>query len=187
MMPELIQIKRMFTAVEQYSGFLSIIPRERGAVMPYHHHPLISEIGLATARRELGPALPRILGYFRQDGIASLSAIENAMHGSNATAMVLPAHSLKGESRQLGAERLGELAQHLEMTARRCIEERTELPGTLIEDVRSLRSLFHETMVTLERAIGTEGQAPAPIPAAAPPRPRIVAPPQRPIFGRRAS
>ncbi|CAN5291705.1 hypothetical protein BH10PSE13_BH10PSE13_26420 [soil metagenome] len=155
--------------------------------MPYHNHPLISETGLATARRELGPALPRILGYFQQDGLASLSAIEKAMQAGNATAMVLPAHSLKGESRQLGAERLGELAQHLEMTARSCIEERTELPGALIEDVRGLRPLFHETMLTLERAIGTEAQAPAPVPAASPPRPRIVAPPQRPVFGRRAS
>ncbi|MCE7797927.1 Hpt domain-containing protein [Sphingobium sufflavum] len=161
--------------------------------MSYRDLPLISDTDLATARRELGSALPRILGYYRQDGVTSIHAIENAMQARSATALVLPAHSLKGESRQLGAERVAELSQYLEMTARRCIEDRTELPDALAEDVRGLRSLFHETMTVLERTIGT-GEAPpaarapvAPSPPAsiARPRPAGVAP-QRPVFGRRA-
>jgi HPt (histidine-containing phosphotransfer) domain-containing protein len=154
--------------------------------MPYRDHPLIGESDLAAARRELGQALPRILGYFRQDGIASLSAIERAMQSANPTAMVLPAHSLKGESRQLGAERLGELAQHLEITARRCIEDRTDLPTDLAEHVRDLRPLFHETIVQLERMIGTP-DAPASVAAVISQRPRPLTSLQRPVFGRRAS
>ncbi|MFT3965652.1 MAG: Hpt domain-containing protein [Sphingobium sp.] len=147
--------------------------------MPYHHLPLISETGLASARRELGTALPRILGYYRQDGAASISAIESAMQTRNPTAMVLPAHSLKGESRQLGVERLAELAQHLEMTARQCIEDRISLPDELATDVRALRGLFHETVAHLERAVGHD--------AAVATRPRASGASQRPVFGRRAS
>jgi HPt (histidine-containing phosphotransfer) domain-containing protein len=146
--------------------------------MPYHHLPLISESDLASARRELGNALPRILGYYRQDGVSSITAIEDAMQARNATAMVLPAHTLKGESRQLGAGRLTELAEHLEMTARQCIEHREDLPDDLSEDVRGLRPLFQETVVHLERVVGE------PVTAA---RPRPTAAPLRPVFGRRAS
>ncbi|HEX7854675.1 MAG TPA: Hpt domain-containing protein [Sphingobium sp.] len=147
--------------------------------MPYHHLPLIDEAGLASAKRELGPALPRILGYYRQDGVSSITAIEDAMHSRNATAMVLPAHSLKGESRQLGAGRLAELAQHLEMTARSCIEDRQNLPDALMEDVRGLRALFQDSVAHLERAVSE--------PAATAVRPRVPGGPQRPVFGRRAS
>jgi HPt (histidine-containing phosphotransfer) domain-containing protein len=146
--------------------------------MPYRNLPLISEVDLTTARRELGPALPRILGYYRQDGVGSILAIENAMQARNATALVLPAHSLKGESRQLGAERVAELSQHFEMIARRCIEERTDLPETLGNDVRILRPLFHETVTLLERMVG-DGSAPV--------LPRTTTTPRRPVFGRRAS
>lgn len=149
--------------------------------MPYRDYPLIDDADLATARRELGPALSRILGYYRQDGVVSILAIENAMQARNATALVLPAHSLKGESRQLGAGRVAELSQHLEMSARRCIEERTELPDTLADDVRCLRSLFHETITMLERAVGGE---PAPITTI---RARVGSAPQRPVFGRRVT
>lgn len=147
--------------------------------MSYHHLPLISDTGLATARRELGAALPRILSYFRQDGYASVTGIEQAMHDANPAAMVVPAHTLKGESRQLGAGRLSALAEHLEMTARRCIEDRISLPDALSEDVRALRGLLQQSIAALEEAIGVE----APIP-----RPRTAGPASlRPVFGRRAS
>lgn len=154
--------------------------------MPYRHLALINEAGLAAVRRELGSALPRIVGYFRQDGAASLSAIENAMQTGNAAALVKPAHSLKGEARQLAAERLGELAWHLEKTARRCIEERSALPEDLAADVRNLRPLFHESMMRLEHVVGAD-EASAPAAPAFASRARPAAPPQRPVFGRRAS
>jgi HPt (histidine-containing phosphotransfer) domain-containing protein len=147
--------------------------------MPYRHLPLISDTDLAAARRELGSALPRILGYFRHDGVASILAIENAMQARNATALVLPAHSLKGESRQLGAERVAHLAEHLEMTARRCIEERSDLPEALSDDVRGLRPLFHDTITLLECAVGPDAPLMAPSFRARP------VTPQRPVFGRR--
>lgn len=149
--------------------------------MPYHVHPLISESGLAEARQELGTSLPRILGYFREDGIASLSAIERAMRDRDPAAMVLPAHKLKGESRQLGGERLTELALYLEMTARRCIEERAALPDELAPHARALRPLFHETITQIERVLTAAAAAPA-----IPPRARPGTPGQRPVFGRRA-
>lgn len=115
--------------------------------------PLIDESGLALAQRELGEALPRILGYFREDGAGSVGAIEAAMHNHDAAAMVRPAHTMKSEARQFGGEALADLSQHLEMTARRCIEERVPLPDDLLDDVHSMRSLFQDTIAFLARVI----------------------------------
>jgi|KBSSwiS6_1023812.scaffolds.fasta_scaffold10973_2 HPt (histidine-containing phosphotransfer) domain-containing protein len=142
--------------------------------MPYHDRPLINAADLAVTRREIGPAFARILGYYRQDGVVSITTIEDAMAERNAAAIILPAHSLKGESLQFAAMRMAELAQHIEMTARQCVEERIALPDTLDHDVGQMRLCFHETVKLLEAAI-----------AASPPIARTAA--TRPVFGRRAA
>jgi len=56
-------------------------------------------------RSEMGPGFIRILSYFREDGVKSIAQIEQAMHDQNTTALVLPAHTIKGESRQLAPSR----------------------------------------------------------------------------------
>ena len=54
-------------------------------------------------RKQDAPALSR-LRYFREDGAKSLNQIEQAMRDENTIALVIPAHTLKGETRQFGAE-----------------------------------------------------------------------------------
>ena len=56
-------------------------------------------------RAELGPGFIRILSYFREDGTKSVGQIELAMREQNTAALVIPAHTLKGEARQLGDRR----------------------------------------------------------------------------------
>ena len=62
-----------------------------------------------ATRTQLGAAFVRILGYFREDGIKSVAAIEEAMRARSAGGLVMPAHTLKSEARQFGAERPGAL------------------------------------------------------------------------------
>ena len=102
------------------------------------------------ARSELGAAFVRILGYFREDGVKSVAAIETAMRALNAAAMVLPAHTLKGEARQFGAEPLGALAEKIETIARDCVENR-DTPDEALQSVVELRPLFDRTLEMLER------------------------------------
>ena len=101
-------------------------------------------------RAELGADFVRILGYFREDGVKSVSAIEEAMRERSAAALVRPAHTLKGESLQFGAEPLGALAERIEMVARRCVETR-DAPDELIQDVVQLRPLFEQTLQLFQR------------------------------------
>ena len=73
-------------------------------------------------------------------------------------ALVRPAHTLKGDSLQFGADRLGLLAELIEKAARRAVEARN-FPDGLDEPVTRLRSLFAETIAVLG-----EQNRPAPSP-----------------------
>ncbi|MBW0007675.1 MAG: Hpt domain-containing protein, partial [Sphingomonas sp.] len=74
------------------------------------------------SRTELGPGFIKILSYFKEDGVKSIQLIEDAMREQNTIALVLPAHTIKGEARQLGAEPLAKIAELIESTARLCVE-----------------------------------------------------------------
>ena len=70
--------------------------------MSFEGSTLVDWVAYAHARGELGAGFVRILGYFREDGVKSVAAIEGAMRAQSAAAMVIPAHTLKGEARQFG-------------------------------------------------------------------------------------
>lgn len=114
------------------------------------HDDLVDWPAFMAARAELGSDFIRILGYFREDGIKSVAAIEDAVRQGNATALVIPAHTLKGESAQFGADPLSELAEQIEAVARRCVETR-ERPDELLEQVVRLRPLFEATLAAFEK------------------------------------
>jgi HPt (histidine-containing phosphotransfer) domain-containing protein len=103
------------------------------------------------SRSELGPGFIRILSYFKEDGVKSISQIEEAMRDQNTTALVLPAHTLKGESRQLGAEPLAAIAELIETTARFCVEAH-RFPDELVPEVVELRRLFNDTVALFDKA-----------------------------------
>jgi histidine phosphotransfer protein HptB len=122
--------------------------------MAYETEELVNWADFSQARAQLGPEFVRILGYFREDGIKSIAAVEDAMRQGDATALVRPAHTLKGESLQFGGQRFGLLAEHIEFVARRCVETR-ESPDELIEHVVRLRPMFEETMALFDRETAT--------------------------------
>ena len=111
---------------------------------------LIDWAAFGQARSELGGGFVRILGYFREDGVKSVAALESAMRAKSAAAMVIPAHTLKGEARQFGAEPLALLAEQIEMIARDCVEMQ-DTPEHALEHIVKLRPLFTKTLELLER------------------------------------
>ena len=111
---------------------------------------LVDWAAFQQARSELGAGFVRILGYFREDGVKSVAAIEAAMRAKSAAAMVIPAHTLKGESRQFGAEPLAQLAEQIETIARDCVEMQ-DTPEEALEHVVQLRPVFTRTLELLER------------------------------------
>ena len=118
--------------------------------MSFEGSTLVDWAVFQRARSELGAGFVRILGYFREDGVKSVVAIEQAVRARNAAAMVIPAHTLKGEARQFGAEPLAMLAEVIETIARDCVEMQ-DTPEQALEHAARLRPLFTQTLELLER------------------------------------
>ena len=113
--------------------------------MSFEGSTLVDWTAYSHARSELGAGFVRILGYFREDGVKSVAAIEAAIRALNAAALVIPAHTLKGEARQFGAEPLAALAEEIEGIARDCVEMQ-DTPEQAMASVVQLRPLFEETL-----------------------------------------
>jgi HPt (histidine-containing phosphotransfer) domain-containing protein len=110
---------------------------------------LVDWAEFARMRTQLGADFIRILGYFREDGEKSVERIEAAMHRRDATALIIPAHTLKTEARQFGAIPLGDLAEEIEFAGRRAVESRL-FPDNLLPDVARLRPIYARTMEMFE-------------------------------------
>jgi HPt (histidine-containing phosphotransfer) domain-containing protein len=112
---------------------------------------IVDWVHFEQSRRELGAGFIRILGFFREDGAKSVAAVEAAMREQNTVALVIPAHTLKGEARQFGAEPLAACAELIEQSARISIETHS-FPNELIADVVRLRKLWLETIELFDKA-----------------------------------
>ncbi|MDB5669187.1 MAG: Hpt protein [Alphaproteobacteria bacterium] len=112
--------------------------------------PLVDWETYSRTRAELGAGFARILSYFREDGDKSVARIEDAMQRKDAASLVLPAHTVKSEARQFGAEQLGSLAEEIEFAARRALEMQY-VPDDIIPQVAKLRPLYLATIEMLER------------------------------------
>jgi HPt (histidine-containing phosphotransfer) domain-containing protein len=111
---------------------------------------VVDWVHFEKSRSELGPGFIRILSYFKEDGVKSIAQIEQAMREENTAALVIPAHTLKGEARQLGAEPVAKIAELIESTARFCVESR-RFPDELVPEVVELRRLFDETVALFDK------------------------------------
>jgi len=111
---------------------------------------LIDWTKFAQMRAELGANFVRILGYFREDGEKAVAQIEEAMHGKDTAALVIPSHTIKSEARQFGAELLGQLAEEIEFAARSALESQL-FPDHMLPHVARLRPTYLETIARLEK------------------------------------
>ncbi len=102
-------------------------------------------------RAELGANFVRILGYFREDAEKAVDAIALAMQARDVAALVLPAHKVKAEARQFGAEALALLAEEIEDGGRHALETRL-FPDHLLPQVAQLKPLYRQTIAALEEA-----------------------------------
>jgi histidine phosphotransfer protein HptB len=116
-----------------------------------NHQPddLIDWKTYTETRNLLGAGFVRILGYFREDGTKSVAAIEEAMRIRDSGKLCMPAHTLKGESWQFGADRLAMLAEEIEVASRHYVEIHQD-PSELVEKVVQLRPIFEATLAALE-------------------------------------
>ena len=138
---------------------------------------LVDWTKFSQMRTELGASFVRILGYFREDGEKAVAKIEEAMHRRDAAGLVLPAHTLKAEARQFGAEPVAALAEEIEQAGRRALESRL-FPDDILPQVAQLRPLYGRTLDLLEEETNPLVAAPPAL------RPRPEQPGFRPALSR---
>ena len=119
--------------------------------MSFQDKELVDWAEFDSVREELGANFARILRYFSEDGIKSVEAIEQAIREKSSVALIVPAHTLKGEALQFGARPLSMIAEKIEMTARHLVEIQ-QTPEELVPDAAELRPVFNATMESLEKA-----------------------------------
>ncbi|MGP1353286.1 MAG: Hpt domain-containing protein [Parasphingopyxis sp.] len=120
-------------------------------MVSFEKDDLVDWTEFEAVREELGADFARILRYFHEDGVKSVEAVEQAMRQRISAALVMPAHTLKGEALQFGARPLSEIAEKIEMTARHLVEIQ-QTPEELVPDAARLRPIFEATMASLEEA-----------------------------------
>jgi len=100
-------------------------------------------------RETLGMHFIRLLGYLRDDGTKSVSAIEAALHSADSSRIVIPAHTLKSEAAQFGADQLSMLAEEIEIASRHYVEIQRD-PSDLTDKITALRPLLENSLSALE-------------------------------------
>lgn len=123
-------------------------------------------------RALIGNDFAKILGYYRDDAAKCVVAVEQAYKLRDAVSMVRPAHTLKGDSLQFGGEAIGRLAEHIEHSARRCVEGHSA-PDSLDSEILRLRPLLIETLAQFERELSKTAAAASQV--------------RRPGFGRKSA
>ena len=140
---------------------------------------IVDWVHFEKSRAELGPGFIRILSYFREDGTKSVAQIEQAMREQNTVALIIPAHTLKGEARQFGAEPLATIAELIEQTARLCVETH-RFPDELVPEVVAAAEVVQRD----DRAV-RQGDQPAADPRRAQPAASAARPATRASAGSR--
>jgi histidine phosphotransfer protein HptB len=131
--------------------------------MTDHAHDPIDWRQFEAARSALGANFWRALIYLRDEGTRAIGAIEVALRGHDAVAMIGPSELLKSEALQMGAIAVAELAEDIEMQARDCVEWH-QSPDTLIAEVVQLRAAFEATVAALQKHISPLQVRPKTIP-----------------------
>jgi len=129
--------------------------------MGHTNNGVVNWTSFDQTRTLIGSDFAKILGYYRDDAAKCVVAVEQAYKLRDAVSMVRPAHTLKGDSLQFGGEAIGRLAEHIEHTARRCVEEH-RAPDSLDNDIQRLRPLLIQTLGEFERELA-KSAAPAPM------------------------
>ena len=85
-----------------------------------------------NAREMLGDKLGTVISYYLEDADNYISRIAEAIEKNDPNAIVLPAHTLKSSSKQLGVMAIADLAARIEVNAR------LQMSGEEAEDLLSL-------------------------------------------------
>ncbi len=120
------------------------IAHEAPVAAPHSQVPVALVEGIdadifTNAQEMLGDKLGTVIAYFLEDAESYLARIEEAIAKSDPNGIVLPAHTLKSSSKQLGILTLADVAARMEVNARMQLAgEQTEDSSLLLQQMRDV-------------------------------------------------
>lgn len=97
------------------------------------------------AKDIMSERFPTMVKYFLEDTEMYISEISNAVQNNSFDGAVSPAHTIKSSAKQLGAEKVSDVARQIETHAREMIDN----DGS---DFETLDKLYHELKEEFEAA-----------------------------------
>lgn len=108
--------------------------------------PLLDMQACAEAQRIFSGKYEIILTYFREDGEKYILEIERAIKRKNIESVVRPVHTLKSNSRGMGAARLSDMCRDMEIKAKAMAENRLDTSWSeLAHDLEAVKKCFFLT------------------------------------------
>jgi HPt (histidine-containing phosphotransfer) domain-containing protein len=109
------------------------------------HDPVLLDHGaLEEVRGMMKDKFSEVLGYFLEDSAMYVQQIVEGFAGGKAEAVVLPAHTLKSSAKQMGAMRLWDCSQVLELTVREIVKGSGDL-SQIAPLISQIQTVFKET------------------------------------------
>jgi len=87
---------------------------------------ILNPITLAEAKELMGNRFPTMVKYFIEDTNMYMDEIQAAVSSQDANKSLAPAHTIKSSARQLGAERVSEIAKEIEFLSRDIIDGKSD-------------------------------------------------------------
>ena len=97
------------------------------------------------AKDLMNDRFPTMVKYFIEDTEMYMSEIERAVNDKNFETALAPAHTIKSSAKQLGAEKVSDVASHIEHLAREMIDNNGD-------DFDALDKLYQELQQEFEAA-----------------------------------
>lgn len=73
---------------------------------------------LAEAKETMKAKFPTMIQYFLEDSESYIAAVKASIEANNVEGIIAPSHTLKSSSRQIGAQRLSNIAKNIESLSR---------------------------------------------------------------------
>lgn len=124
------------------------------------HQDLIDMVAHREAHRLFGKKFAQMLGFYCEDVESYLKEAHEALSRQDVEGMVRPVHTIKSNSRGMGAARMADYAREYEMCLRRYVENPDTVDWTALQErLNDLKNIFDMTRDALYARENKVGRA----------------------------
>lgn len=109
---------------------------------------ILNEVSLEEARLLMGEKFKMMIQYFVEDAEMYIAEIGDCIERKDVQGAVSPAHTIKSSAKQIGAERISDVARQIEYFSR----EVSGRGGATSEDISHVDELYQDLRLEMDTA-----------------------------------